>query len=530
MLKKRVTAMLTGLAVLFAGVAVRVGYLTQGDLSTAADRQASYTLTVATARGTIYDTNMDPLTNTGSEYRVSVVPTPETLAALSAQLEPEKWESAEQRLSGGAPIALVMDSAPSTVAGMMAFQVPVRYTDTLPAEHLLGYLDSEGQGVTGVEQLFDDVLSEYSGEVRVTYTLDGTGEWLQGVTPEVENTLSRSQGGIALTLDSGVQKIAQRAADRYLPQGAALVCEADTGRVLSMVSTPGFQPDRVADVLNDTRSPLLNRTLCNYNCGSVFKIVTAAAALEGGIPLTTTYSCTGRIEVQGVGFRCHQQLGHGQVNMVSGFAGSCNPYFIQLAQRTGGERLYRMASLLGFNRSLAMEGGLETARAVLPQRPSLNGAALANLSIGQGELLATPLHIAALVGAVVNDGAWRMPSILKGMVDEYGKLTETGLPEPQTAFSPATAATLRDMMLQTVRAGTGEAAKPATGEAAGKTGTAETGWRQEGAEEVVQSWFAGFYPADDPDYVIVTLAEDADNTGGNSAAAFRQICEQLASL
>lgn len=530
MSKKRVIALLAGMAVLLTGVGVRVGLLTQGELAAAADQQAGYTITVASARGTIYDTDLTPLVNTGTEYRLSVAPTPEALTLLSDRLDAEEWERVEQRLSGGTPVALTMEDIPDAAAGMMVFQTPVRYTGTLPAAHLLGYLDSEGQhGITGVEKLFDDVLTEYSGEVQVTYTLDGTGEWLQGIAPRVENTLSRSQGGVALTLDSRVQKIAQRAADRYLPQGAAVVCEAATGRVLAMVSTPGFQPDTVADVLEDTRSPLLNRALCNYNCGSVFKIVTAAAALEGGIPLTTAYSCAGRIEVQGVPFRCHQQLGHGKVNMVSGFAGSCNPYFIQLAERTGGERLYRMASLLGFGRSLVMESGLETARSILPPRQSLNGAALANLSIGQGELLASPLHIAALVGAVLNDGQWRAPSLLKGMVDEQRRLTETGLPEPQTVFSADTAGVLRDMMLETVRSGTGQTAAPAAGGAGGKTGTAETGWQQEG-EEVVQSWFAGFYPAEEPEYVVVTLAEDADNTGGNSSAAFRQICEQLASL
>lgn len=529
MIKRRAIALLAGMGVLCSGLVVRLYFLTGGELSSAAGQQASYTVTAARSRGTIYDTHMTPLVNTDTEYRLSVAPFPEVLTTLSGQLDEKEWESVSERLSGGAPVALSMDEVPDTVEGMTVFQAPVRYSGYLPASHLLGYLDSDGQhGKTGIELLFDNVLNEYAGEATVTYTTDGSGQVLQGVQPVVENTLSRSRGGVVLTLDSTVQKIAQRAADRYLPQGAVVVCEADTGRILAMVSTPGYQPDTVADLLEDERSPLLNRTLCNYNLGSVFKIVTAAAALEGGIPASTRFSCTGRIDVQGVTFHCHNQLGHGTQNMTGGFAQSCNPYFIQLAQRMGGQQLYRMASTLGFDRALTLTEGLQTARAILPGQDMLTGAALANLSFGQGELMATPLHIAQLVGAVVNDGQVRSPSILKGIVNENLELTEEELPPVQTAFSEETAQILREMMISTVQTGTGKAARPVSGGAGGKTGTAETGWKQEN-EEVVQSWFAGFYPAQDPKVTVVVLAEDADNTGGQCAPAFKQICEQLTS-
>lgn len=530
MYKKRLIAFAAVLAVLFTGIALRVGWLTKGEWSTAAEQQAGYTLTVARCRGTIYDTHLTPLTNTDTTYRMSVAPTPESLAILSRELGQEQWKTAQQVLSGGMPTVIPLDEPIDSLSGMVLFQVPVRYSGPLPASHLLGYLDNEeNHGVTGVEKWFDDRLNEYAGEIRVTYQMNGTGEWLQGISPDIENTMDRCRGGVALTLDSRVQAIAQRAADRYLPKGAAVVCDADTGQILATVSTPGFQPDTVADVLHDDRSPLLDRTICNYNCGSVFKIVTAAAALEANVPITAAYSCSGRITVEGISFGCHHALGHGRVSMMSGFAESCNPYFIQLAQDVGGERLHQMASSLGFDRALSLVGGPATATAVLPRKQTLAASALANLSIGQGELLASPLHMAALIGAVVNDGEWRPPSIYKGDVSPDGKLTEQALPSTHRVFSPKTAEILRQMMVQTVKVGTGKSATPAVGGAGGKTGTAETGWASEG-EPVVQSWFAGFYPAEDPQYVIVTLAEDADNTGGDSSLAFRQICEQLASL
>ncbi|MGI6264601.1 MAG: peptidoglycan D,D-transpeptidase FtsI family protein [Acutalibacteraceae bacterium] len=531
-MKKRVIALAAGLAVLAGGLAVRVGVLTRGELASAADRQASYTVTVARCRGTIYDTRLTPLVNTGSEYRISAAPTPQVAAALATQLEGEDKQTALQELAAGHPVALAMDHPPNTVEGIYAFRVPVRYASPLMAEHLVGYLDGDGlHGAVGAEALFDERLSEYTGEVRVTYTLDGSGGLLEGVPPRIENTLSRAAGGVALTLDSRVQAIALRAAKRYLPRGAAVIGEAATGRILASVSTPGFQPDTLAQALEDDDSPLLNRVACNYNCGSVFKIVTAAAALENGLTPGVTFSCDGSIREEGITFHCHNPLGHGRLDMTGGFSNSCNPYFIRLARRTGGRALYDMAAALGFGQALTLEGGWETARSILPAPATLSGAALANLSIGQGDLLASPLHIAAMVGAVVNDGRWRPPSLLKGLVDEKGQLEETALPTEKTVFSAATAARLREMMIQTVQTGTGRSAAPAAGGAGAKTGTAQTGWKRDaGSAEVVQSWIAGFYPAEKPRYVVVTMAEDAENTGGSSADAFRQICEQLASL
>lgn len=122
---------------------------------------------------------------------------------------------------------------------------------------------------------------------------------------------------------------------------------------------------------------------------------------------------------------------------------------------------------------------------------------------------------------------WYAPTLLIcGTVDKDGEIQEATPTAPQRAFSARTAAILRQMMVYTIDEGTGKKAKPIEGGAGAKTGTAETGWK-EGDHEVVQSWIAGYYPSEDPQYILVVLEEDADETQSHSAAVFKQLCEEF---
>lgn len=520
------------LLAMFSGLMIKIYHLADSGLAQVADQQSTVTVTVATARGTIYDRNMQPLVNTGTQNRVSVAPYPVAVAALSEALAAEEFEALAARLQSGRPVTLTLDRLLAPTEGISQFSVPVRYGEDLAAPHLLGYLDGdELHGVTGIELAFDEYLNSKSGSIKVTYNVDGSGKPLQGIAPEIQNTLDEARAGVVLSIDREIQYITEQAAKKHIDRGAVVVLEPATGQVLAMVSLPDFQQDTLVDALEDERSPLLNRALCNYNCGSVFKIVSAAAALEAGVPLNESYTCKGSINVGGIPFHCHNRLGHGVMSMVSGFAQSCNPYFVHLMQNVGGEALYTMATNLSFDRPLLLAENYKTARAVLPSELELQSpAAVANLSFGQGSLLATPMHIAQMVAAVVNDGEVIQPSVVKGFVDKEGNLEASTVSPAQWAFSEQTARTLRNLMIETVENGTGSGGKPRTGGAGCKTGTAETGWENEDGSAVVQSWYAGFYPAEQPKYAIVVLAEDAEGTGSQSAPVFRQICDDLYTL
>lgn len=362
--------------VLMGGLMLRLYDLSGQNLSQAADQQAGLTVTVANVRGTIYDANLRPLVNAETEYRVSLTASPETLAAVSSCLDAAALETLTERLQEGKPVAAVLDSLPSPADGLAVFETPVRYSEPLLAPHVLGYLDGDGlHGATGAELVFDERLNDCAGKAETTYTVDATGRPLQGIAPTLSNTLGRAKAGVALTIDADIQKIAENAARQYIRKGAVVVMEPSTGRIAAMVSLPDFQPSTVAENLNNTDAPLLNRALRNYNCGSVFKIVTAAAAIEAGIPLSTSFDCAGSLDVGGITFHCHNRLGHGGLTMTQAFAQSCNPYFIRLAQRMGGQTLYAMAVALGFDRPVILAEGWKTARAVLPSETEQIGRA-----------------------------------------------------------------------------------------------------------------------------------------------------------
>ena len=529
-MKKRALVLFTLLLFIMSGVALQVYRLSGAYLSQAADQQGSITVKVANSRGTIYDARMRPLTNAGEEYRLSVTPSPEAIAALSGLLDEKQLAAVSERLQNGKPAVVTLTEIPANLEGSLLFKVPVRYSGSLLAPHLLGYMDGDGlHGLTGVELAFDEYLNRCGGQASVTYSVDAMGKPLQGIAPQVVNTLADAKAGVVLTIDQDIQKIAEEAAKKYMTKGAVVVMEPATGRIAAMVSLPDFQPGTVADNLNAADSPLLNRALCNYNLGSVFKIASAAAALEKGIPVSTTFTCNGYVTIGNVTFHCHNRLGHNKLNMQNGFAQSCNPYFIQLMQQAGGSALLGMASNLGFDRSLILADGLKTARATLPTAEELlSPAAVGNLAFGQGSLLGTPVHVAQMVAAVVNGGKIIRPTILKGYCDKEGRLSEETIEPEQIVFSSQTAQALKELMVYAVEEGTGASARPtfSAGAAGGKTGTAETGWKSEN-KAVVQSWFGGFYPAENPKYVIAVVAEDSDNTKGKSSPVFKKICEDI---
>lgn len=515
---------------LMGGLMLRIYDLSGQSLRQAAERQAGLTVTAANARGTIYDCQLRPLVNNGSEYRVAVTENPQAIAALAGCVDSKTLESLTSRLQKGKPIISVVGTLPSPARGLAMFETPVRYSGSLPAPHVVGYINGNGNGATGAELVYDKLLSECSGKLAITYTVDAVGRPLEGIAPVISNTLDRAKAGVVLTIDRDIQKLAEEAAKKNLTRGAVVVMEPKTGRIPAMVSLPDFQPGALSEALKNKNSPMINRALSNYNCGSVFKIVTACAALEQDISTDTRFKCSGSYDIGDVTFHCHNRLGHGTLNMQNAFAQSCNPYFIQLALLMGGQSLYKMAVALGFDRPVILAEGWKTARAVIPSDIDLmSPAAVGNFAFGQGSLLATPVHIAQLVAAVVNNGNMIRPALLKGTISADGVVNEERPAPSQTVFSEKTAQKLRELMVYAVENGTGKSAHPFDGGAGGKTGTAETGILTDG-KSVLQGWFAGFYPKDDPEYVIVVLAEDTGGTGGKASPVFKQICEDLSML
>lgn len=527
-MQKRVVTLFSAVLFALSGLMARLYRLSDGDLKAAANEQSSLTVTVAQVRGTLYDRNGQPLVNDDRRYAAVVVPTPQTLAVLSEALSDADFAEINARLQEGRPTVTVTDKPLPPADGITVFTVPKRYGNDTVAAHLVGYLGEDGRGVSGLEKALDDRLSAADGDIKVTYRTDGQGRVMIADGVQVENTLKNAVAGVALTIDRDLQEAVEKRVAPMVERGAAVVLDPYSGDVLALASFPDFEPSALAEYLDDETAPLYNRAIATYNCGSVFKIASAVAALENGATLTQSYRCDGRMRVGANVIRCHRATGHGILDLTGGFVQSCNPYFIQLIREVGGAALYRVASAFGFHTSLTLAPAYTTATATFPEPAELlQPTALANVSFGQGKLTATPVHVAQMTAAMVNDGVVRPARVVYGSVTVNGETIASSEYPPMTVCSAATAAQVRGMMVAMIEDTVGEAARPQTGGAGGKSGTAETGWRTQSGETMVQSWFTGFYPADRPRYVITVVAEDSETTEKTAAPAFREICDIL---
>lgn len=498
------------------------------ELAQAAAQQQTCKITVASTRGTIYDCNRNALTGDGGdEYAASVVPGIETTAALSRIFPSSEMQSVYAMLTAGRPFTLMLPKKIS-VPGIDLFTLKKRYSDHQLAVHALGYLDGSGSGAAGVEKAFDKQLSGNQGKITVSYPVDAMNRVLSQQQKTISDTSGLQNSGVVLTLDKSIQTLAEQSAERYLKKGAVVVLEVPTGKIRAMVSLPTFSPNHVASVLNSSDSPLLNRATSAYNVGSVFKLAAAASALEYGISPNESFTCTGSIEVDKEIFHCFDGEKHGKENMKQAVANSCNTYFVHLMQKVPQANFLLMAQLMGFGRSFQIAPGMDSDPGVLPDLKSLSiPRALANFSFGQGDLTATPLQIAAMVNTVASGGKFTQPYLYEGLVNDKKQFTQKAQPQQSTqVMSVKTAELLQDFMKASIDVGTSRKGKPDFGTAGAKTATAQTGKFVNGVE-MVESWFAGFYPYDNPKYVIVVFAEGGDGGGTTCGPVFRDIADGL---
>ncbi len=489
-------------------------------------RQSTYTLQVAKARGTIYDRNGEPLTNAEEKYIAAVIPSAEVISRLNAAAGEERREALRVALENGKPFLIEVDT-PVNMDGVETFRVFNRYAQDQPAANLIGYLENGETGADGIEKSFDSILSASNGEINVTFTIDALGNAIAGAELLVENSYKIADGGVVLTLDKSIQTALEDAC-ASIEKGAAVVLDCKTGDILACASFPAIDPNNLAKSLEDPNSPFINRALCAYAPGSVFKLFVAAAALEAGVDYRETYTCTGSIEAGGMDFACYDGKAHGEVNMHTALRKSCNGYFVQLLDKLDPANVLRLVRNLGFERALQLSDGLSTQTGTLPDDETLqNARARANFSFGQGETTVSPLQLAAAVNAIAAGGVYTSPRLIFGMADADLQIQKTDENEGYTIMEATTANRLRAYMESTARYGTGISGAPQNCVSGIKTGTAQTGVYTEEGEEILNYWYAGYIcdSEERPAYTLVILEESARES--HVAQAFRKIGEFL---
>ncbi|MDR1464120.1 MAG: penicillin-binding protein 2 [Oscillospiraceae bacterium] len=494
--------------------------------------QGRMTVTLDHSRGAIYDCRGVRLVQAdgGAQTIVVAKPTPEASLALKSILNEKNWRILQERLEQGGLVSTPVDVDTVECPDLRLFTAYPRYSGSPLAPHLIGYLNGSNEGVSGLELGFDSLLSAASGDLRAALASDAYGHSLVGAQIEAEDDGYRSAAGIQITLDARIQRIVQDAMIwGDIDLGAVVVLDAQTSEIRALASSPAFDQNNIAASLNDPREPFLNRALRALPVGSTFKCFVAAAALEQRVPASRQYTCAGSIDVGGQTFYCNNREGHGTLDMGQALTASCNLYFIQLAQQLEPQPMLDLISLFGFGEALPLALSLASAAGNLPSAEALSvPAELANFSFGQGALLAAPIQIAAATACLAADGVYHTPRLMTATVDGYGEKTpwiqDT---EQRQVVAAATAAQLRAMMIQAVEQGSARSAKPDVGSAGGKTATAQVGQYTAAGVELKQAGFTGFFPADQPRYVITVIKQNGGSGSTDCAPVFRRIANAI---
>lgn len=527
---KRVIILFFVFALAVGSLSVRMLTLNAGGVSVAAQTSNTLSSVVGETRGYIYDRNMQPIVNAERELMVAVKPTVEALNSAGAVLSSEIGKDALFETVENGKIAVAAADAPIAEADVKTVSRVVRYSENGLAVHLVGYINTDGLGVCGLEQYYDDILKGARGVLRARCGVDAKGRLLDGAELQFTGENYDSPAGVQITLDKSIQQIAEEALEKFeIGTGAVVVLDVETSEILAMASVPEFSQLHPEKSLDADGAPFVNRAVTPYSVGSVFKAVVAAAALENGTEESFSYTCTGAYTIGETVFNCHLHEGHGKQNMFAATANSCNPYFIDLALQTGRENVCAMSENLGLGTKIELADGFYTKSGISPAAYTLTSAQdLANLAFGQGELLASPLQMTAVYAAIANGGIYRAPSLMKAVVDASGETVQRAfLPTPRRAMSEETAARVGVLLKYTVENGSGKRAKPEGSTAAGKTATAQSGWFDENGVEVTQSWFCGYFPFETPKYAVTVLKENGTGGSADCAPVFRYIAEEV---
>lgn len=427
----------------------------------------------------------------------------------------------------------------------------VGYVSAIQKEELTeylrkGYRSDEKVGRKGIELWGEEILGGTRGGTLYVFNAEGKYVAQIGAAP------SRPGQDIYTTLDSALQVGAQKAMSVF--NGAIVVMEVQTGRVLAMVSAPGFNPNAYQTenynwsswldiILNDTNTPQFNRAAQGqYPLGSVFKLVTMAAALQSGRYIAETQYDCGYVWEELPGFPRYdwtyehfQEDGvtrpSGVLNLKEGLIRSCNPFFWHIGLDLYNQGLHRAISDMARGFGLGSKTGIEVIDEEAGRVPDPQSQVEAiNLAIGQGDLLVTPLQVARFVAAIANGGTLYRPQLIERIQGENGVVSYTFSPEVQgnLPVSPENLKIIQEAMLGVIRSQIpeGTAYRAFTGldiPVAGKTGTATS---SEFGEP--HAWFVGYTFAnreDKPDIAIVVIAENAGEGSEIAAPIFRRIVE-----
>lgn len=540
-------------------LAFRLGWLqiVEGErYQSIANKQQTSDLVVPSKRGTIFDRNGKELAITTVKSRIWANPylidSPEQVASKMSQILKMDESDLHQKLTREETslVSIARRVDDQTVEAIKELGIRgIWFVDdnerVYPygnfAAYILGHTTDDGMGIAGIEQRYDHELAGIAG--RSIVNIDGARRQLPF---NVEKTYEPINGiNLILTVDEIIQHYTEKAvtaawtehnADRVI----AIVMEVKTGEILSLGVKPDYNPntpripldeateiyweslpldDRMNQWYSMWRNPVFQEV---YEPGSVFKVITASAALEEGIANSSTkFQSTGSIDVAGTTIRSWRWYNpFGEQTFAEAVRNSDNPVFVQLAQQMGKETLYRYIDGFGIGDATGIDYPGEVG-AFMYRLSQIGPVELATISFGQS-ISVTPIQMLVSANAVINDGQVVVPHLVKEMMTESGEtINEVETRTVRQAISSETSKHMRDILESVVVEGSGNLAAVPGYRIGGKTGTAQkvVDGRYESGKYIAS--FFGFFPANDPEIALLVIIDEPKGEkyyGGEIAA------------
>ena len=546
---------------LFLGRFFYVQLVWERELLARAVDQWTRELPVAPERGNIFDANGELLAGNTAAYtlyaRANAVKDAEKTARALSSLLPLSYESLLAKLSdrSSSEIVLLRRVEKETVAAVEGTNLQGVYyardnRRVYPYGALscqvLGFSSSDGAGLTGIEKQYDSYLAGTKGEIL--YETDLVGVEIEGTGASyipAEDGLD-----VTLTLDVRIQSLAEEVMARALEEHGAkaarcVVLDPSDFSVLAMVNLPSYDlndiPRGDASELNAlSRNGIISDA---YEPGSTFKIVTAAANIEeylrgnkSAYSPQTVFSSSRTRNVEGSTIRCwsdHKNGKHANLTLAGALNNSCNPCFVDIVLALGKETFYDYLEKFRFGSATGIDFSGEAIGMLLPES-TLKNSDLARIGFGQS-IAVTPLQLACAAAAAVNGGYYYAPRLVKSISSEDGAVyLESGKRLLCRTVSEETSKLLSSMLEGVVKEGSGKQAYVEGLRVAGKTGTAQKYENGHIAAGKYVSSFVGYFPADDPRYLVLVIVDEPQGSYyGSTVAApcageiFRGIAETI---
>ncbi len=553
--KKRMVIGFTIVCIVMTMLCGKVGWIQivrGAEYSKLAVEQQTKDMPIAAKRGSILDRNGEELASSAVCYSVwarpaqvragktdeqkeaSVTKCVEILSEI-LEMDPEEVRTLVTKEQSLVKVAKYLDKETADairekgLAGIeLAEDVKRHYPLGDFASHLLGSVTDDNNGLAGIELRYNQYLSGIAG--RWIKNTDRNGF---GLSYGVEKYYQAEDGlNVMLTIDEIIQHYAEKSIDTVREKTDAdrvmcLIMDPKTGDILAMAITPGYDPNNPRVPLDETEAAYVE-TLSNeekliywnqmwrnpivsdvYEPGSTSKLLTTAMALEEGLTyLDDSFHCTGTYNVSGTILKCWRYYNpHGSQNLVKAVGNSCNPVFIQLAQRVGIEKFYKYLELFGMTERTGIDYPGE-AYPILQDINTAGPVGLATMSYGQGIAVSMVQQLTAIC-SLGNDGKLMQPCLVKALTDSDGNIIqEFETTEIRQVISEKTASEMCLIMESVVSEGGGGTAKIPGYRIGGKTGTANKPSATGGYSEETYSSFVGMAPMDDPQVAILVVVDN----------------------